>query len=40
MKTLNNLQIKTKFNMPSNNQFYIHKNYLLSICNEKNRVYF
>ena len=40
MKTSNNLQIKTIFNISSNIQFLIHKNYLLSICNEKNRVDF
>ena len=40
MKTSNNLHIKTIFNISSNIQFLIHKNYLLSICNEKNRVDF
>lgn len=40
MKTVNNLQINTKVNSPSNNQFFIHKNYLLSVCNEKKRVNF
>ena len=40
MKTINNLQIKTKVNIPYNMQYYFHKNYILTISNEKNKIDF
>ena len=40
MKTINELQIKTKLDISTNLQFLIFKNYLLSISYEKNTIDF